>query len=90
MKRESLNSNETQLNDDMLHPFIDNMLKCRREALAKINEKYGTNITVEFNSAWKTNEVELDKILSAIGGSEEPQTKEEIKEEEQNEETLSS
>ena len=71
MKRESLNSNESQLNDDMLYPMIDNMLKCRKEGLEKVNAKYGTNITVEFDSSWKDNEVEKDALLENIeeGGS---------------------
>lgn len=52
MKRERLNSAEVEMNSDMLYPLIDNMLECRREALDYINEKYGTEITVEFNSSW--------------------------------------
>lgn len=63
MKRESLNSNESQLNDDMLYPMIDNMLKCRQDGLARVNELYGTNITVEFNSSWQDNEIEKDMLL---------------------------
>jgi hypothetical protein len=63
MKRESINSNESQLNDDMLHPLIDNMLACRREALEEVNKMFGTNISVEFNSAWFINEVEEDLAL---------------------------
>lgn len=56
MKRESINSNESQLNEDQLHPLIDNMLTERREALEKVNALFGTNIKVSFNSAWKVNE----------------------------------
>lgn len=63
MKRESLNSNESQLNDDMLYPMIDNMLKCRREGLEEVNKMYGTNISVEYNSSWKDNETEKDLTL---------------------------
>ena len=58
MKRESINAGESQLNEDMLHPLIDNMLAERRAALEKVNEMFGTNITVDFNSAWKINEEE--------------------------------
>lgn len=63
MKRESINSNESQLNDDMLHPLIDDMLARRREALEEVNAMFETNITVEFNSAWFVNEVEEDLAL---------------------------
>lgn len=66
MKRESINSNESQLNDDMLHPLIDEMLEMRREALAEVNAMFGTNITVEFNSAWKDNEIEAELTLDAM------------------------
>ena len=66
MKRESINSNESQLNDDMLHPLIDDMLARRKEALEEVNAMFGTNITVEFNSAWETNEIEEDLTLEQM------------------------
>lgn len=66
MKRESINSNELQLNDDMLHPLIDDMLARRREALEEVNAMFGTNITVDFNSAWETNEVEEELTLEQM------------------------
>lgn len=66
MKRESINSNESQLNDDMLHPLIDTMLTCRKEALEKVNAMFGTNITVEFNSAWEINEIEEEAAVEQI------------------------
>lgn len=69
MKRESINSNESQLNDDMLHPFIDEMLKMRREALEEVNEMFGTNITVDFDSAWKDNEIENAAAIDSIEAS---------------------
>ena len=55
MKRESINSNESQLNNDALLPLVDNMLKCRQDGFSKVNEKYGTNITVSLNSSWESN-----------------------------------
>ncbi len=58
MKRESLNSAESALNDDFLIPLIDNMLACRKDFVNKVNDMYGTNITVELNSAWLTNKLE--------------------------------
>lgn len=66
MKRESINSNESQLNDDMLHPLIDDMLKMRREALDQVNEMFGTNIKVDFDSAWKDNEIENKVAIEAM------------------------
>lgn len=55
MKRESLNSNETQLNDDMLFPLIDDMLEMRQKATEEINSLFGTSITVELASTWAEN-----------------------------------
>lgn len=75
MKRESINSNESQLNDDMLYPMIDNMLKCRKEGLEKVNEMYGTDISVEFNSSWWDNELEKDLTLEKMEDPE-PETTE--------------
>ena len=49
MKRESINSNESQLNDDMLHPLIDDMLARRREALEEVNAMFGLNVSVKCN-----------------------------------------
>ena len=66
MKRESINSNESQLNDDMLHPFIDDMLKMRKEFCEQVNDMFGTNISVEFDSAWLDNELEAEATLEAI------------------------
>lgn len=66
MKRESINSGESQLNNDALTPLIDNMLSCRKYAVEKINKKYGTNISVGYNSAWKENEIEINEELGGI------------------------
>lgn len=63
MKRESINSNESQLNDDMLHPLIDNMLRERREGIERVNEFFGTDIKVSFDSAWLENEKEEQAAL---------------------------
>ena len=82
MKRESLNSNESQLNDDMLHPLIDDMLRMRREALEQVNEMFGTNITVDFSSAWKANEIENEAAIEAMEA--EADTTEEVAEETDN------
>ena len=66
MKRESINAGESQLNEDMLHPLIDNMLTERQQALEKVNVMFGTNITVRFNSAWEINEREEEAAIEQI------------------------
>ena len=74
MKRESLNSSESQLNNDALTPLIDDMLKMRQDFCSKINEKYGTNITVNFASAWEENEQETEAELDALEAESEQET----------------
>lgn len=60
MKREAINEAESTMNDDVLFPFVDTMLECRRKALEKVNEMYGTNITVDFNSSWAVKQMQQD------------------------------
>lgn len=64
MKRERQTENETNLDTDPLRPLIDAMLEERQRALKAVNEKYGTNINVEFNGIWSkyngNNSVESD------------------------------
>ena len=66
MKRESINAGESQLNEDMLHPLIDNMLTERQQALEKVNAMFGTDISVRFNSAWEINEREEEAAIEQI------------------------
>lgn len=60
MKRERLNMIESQMNHDSLLPLIDDMLKNRKQAIEKVNEMFGTNITVDFASSWEDNMQELE------------------------------
>ena len=53
MKREAINSSESGMNEDALLPLVDDMLKCRKIGLEKVNRLYGTNITVDLSSSWK-------------------------------------
>lgn len=53
MKRESLNSEESQMNFDALLPFVDDMLDERERAVELINEYFGTNISVHLHGAWR-------------------------------------
>lgn len=70
MKRESVNSSEAELGDDVLQPLIDNMLKERQDGAAAINELFGTNISVEFDSAWLDNEEQRESELEQMKGEE--------------------
>ena len=75
MKREALSSAESQLNNDALMPLIDDMLRCRRIAIEKINEKYGLEITVELGSSWKDNELETVFELETMKNASDPEEK---------------
>lgn len=66
MKRESIGDGESSLNEDSLLPLTDEMLRCRKEDMEKINKKYGTNITVEFDSSWANNRKEIDLTLKVL------------------------
>lgn len=55
MKRESINGNEADLNNDGLTPLVYDMYQCRLNQVEKINKKYNTNIKVELNDMWKKN-----------------------------------
>ncbi len=60
MKRERLIKPEVEMNTSSIYPLVDNMLYCRQEAVEKINDMYGTSITVEFSSSWAEREEVLD------------------------------
>ena len=64
MKKASIGSNEADMNDDFLLPLIDNMIKERQSAIDKINEKYGTEISIDYASAWKVTHEENEKQIA--------------------------
>lgn len=66
MKRERLNLGEVSMNEDVLLPYVDNMLKCRQTAVEKINEKYGTEITVALGSSWNLNHENYEKQVADV------------------------
>lgn len=75
MKRESLNTSESQMNNDALLPLVDNMLKCRRQAVEKVNEMFDTSISVSLASSWEDNEQEINLEHENLSGQ--PETDEE-------------
>lgn len=52
MKKERMINSEVESNSDNLYPLIDSMLKCRQDAIDKINEKYGLNIVIQYDGVW--------------------------------------
>ena len=69
MKREAIMEGESNLNKDSLLPLCDEMLSCRKEDVNKINEMFGTNITVDYDSAWKQNAEEIAIQMENLNGS---------------------
>lgn len=66
MKREALNSAESSINDDILFPLVDVMLKMRQEGAKQVNEMFGTDISVELNSSWEDNKKEENAEIEAL------------------------
>lgn len=66
MKREAINEAEASMNDDILPPIVDMMLECRQNAIDRINEMFGTSITVKLSSVWADNEKENDISIEAM------------------------
>lgn len=53
MKREALNSTETDANADTLLPLVEMMLAKRKEGIERLNARYGLSASVDFRGAWK-------------------------------------
>ena len=66
MKRESIGEGESSLNEDSLIPLTDEMLRCRKEDIDKINKMFGTSITVEFDSSWANNRKEIKLNMEVL------------------------
>ena len=92
MKREAIGEGESSLNEDSLLPLCEEMLRCRQEDVEKLNKMFGTEITVEFDSAWANNVKEIELRMEQMANeasqladsdTEEPQVEEpQVKEEE--------
>ena len=95
MKREALNSTETEANSDTLYPIIEDMLACRKKMVEEINAMFGTKISVSLAGQWKrlvdTEDIRmeyLEKTAEEIGEQDapkvdEPQAPEETPKEEE-------
>lgn len=52
MKKERLITSEIEQNNNVIYPFVDNMLDCRKTGISKVNEMFDLNISVQFDSSW--------------------------------------
>lgn len=80
MKRESINGNEAELNNDGLTPLIFDMYQCRLNQVDKINKKYNTNIKVELNDMWLKNLENASLSVKDVEEVEEPEEAKEVEE----------
>lgn len=67
MKRERIQAPEVEMNNDAIRPRVTDMLECRKRQWKKVNEMFGTNITVELGDMWKEHEFSQ---LNMEGGDE--------------------
>lgn len=66
MKREAINSNESQLNKDAILPLTDNMLSMRKIGIKLVNELFDENWSIDFSSAWKQSRQAMEEALEAV------------------------
>lgn len=90
MKRERVNTAETELMTGSLDVSVYNMEKNLKAAVEKINELFGTDISVRFNEEIKEDEVEPDQEPESEGEDTIPENtpQEEVKENEEKEEVI--
>lgn len=90
MKRESLNAEETSMDDEILKPYIDNMIETQNEDLLMLSEFWGleTPITVRKASVWEENQkkddINMDLMEAQVEAAEEPEEEPEEEEEDKN------
>ena len=65
MKREYISREEIGSQTDVLLPLVDDMLDSRRRYAKLVNALFGTNLSVEKNSAWASKDQTILNSLSA-------------------------
>ena len=53
MKKERMNIDEVNANNDNIYPYVDGMLRNRMEGLTMVNKLFNGNIKVDYSSTWK-------------------------------------
>lgn len=64
MKSQYISSEEINSSADIMLPLIDNMLTSRKIAVEQINKQFGTDISVEKDSAWEKKQLQADLGVS--------------------------
>ena len=85
MKKERMNVDEVNANNDNIYPYVDGMLRNRMKGLTMVNKLFNGNIEVDYSSTWKdkadnrnTPKEEHNKVDEP---KQEPEPKQETKEE---------
>lgn len=65
MKREAINSTETDANSDTLLTLVEEMLKWRKKGAEELNRVYGLSVSVDYSDTWKRVKEELDMVNEA-------------------------
>ena len=86
MKKERMNVDEVNANNDNIYPYVDGMLKNRMDGIKMVNKLFNGNIEVDFSSTWKDkadnrNTPKEDNNQVDEPTKQEPEQKEELKEE---------
>lgn len=66
MKREALNASETEVDNKSMLPLMHDMLNNRKEHIEKVNMRFGYSIEVDFASAWKLFDEEMQDAVQDI------------------------
>lgn len=64
MKSQYISSEEINSSADIMLPLIDNMFSSRKMGVDAINKEFGTNISVEKDSAWEKKQIQADLGVS--------------------------
>ena len=86
MKKERMNIDEVNANNDNIYPYVDGMLRNRMEGLDMVNKLFNGDIEVDFSSTWK-DKADNRNTPKEDNKVDEPTKQEPEQKEEPNEET---
>lgn len=81
MKKERMNVDEVNANNDNIYPYVDGMLRNRIEGLNMVNKLFNGNIEVDFSSTWKDKADNRNTPKEETNKVDEPKQETEPKEE---------
>lgn len=81
MKKERMNIDEVNANNDNIYPYVDGMLRNRMEGIKMVNKLFNGNIEVDFSSTWKDKADNRNTPKEETNKVDEPKKETEQKEE---------